>query len=101
MHAANSRWTVHDVTNDPTLLDGNKGQQRSAIGSQRIDDVAFLVLAERTMIHVVNARDVSRFFRSNSDHVADCPPRSKRSSARPTVIVPAAGGPKMMTRVIS
>ncbi len=75
--AANSRWTVHDVTNDPILLDCDKRQQRSAVSSQRINDVAFLVLAERAMIHVSNGGAVSRFFRSNFDHVPDCPPNAR------------------------
>lgn len=77
VEAANSRWTVHDVTNDAILPDGDKRQQRAAVSSQSIDDVAFLVLAERSMIHVANLRDVSRFFRSNFDHVADCQPNAR------------------------
>jgi hypothetical protein len=76
LDAANSRWAVHDVTHNPTLLGRHKRQQRTAIGSQRVNDVAFLVLAERTMIHLANGLNVSGFFRSDLDHAVGCPPNA-------------------------
>ena len=62
------------MTDDPPLLRGHERQQRAAIGPQRIDDVAFLVLTERAAIHLANGRDIFGLFRSDVDHVVGCPP---------------------------
>ena len=68
------RATVHDVTDDLPQLGRHERQQRAAIGSQGIDDVTFSLLTERTAIDFANGREVSRGFRSDFDHVVECPP---------------------------
>ncbi|HEY3039662.1 MAG TPA: hypothetical protein VGJ66_13065 [Pyrinomonadaceae bacterium] len=55
------------MTHNSTVHCRYEGKQSSSVGSQCIDDVAFLVLTERTPVHVTNSRNVVRTLFSNFD----------------------------------
>lgn len=56
------------MTDHLACVCGHKGTQRGAIGPQRIDDVAFVILPERSAIDAADIGDICGGLRSNFDH---------------------------------
>jgi len=69
--ASDNCRAVHDVTDDSSIHCRNQGKQRRSVGSQCVDDVAFLILAKCAPVQITNSRHIIRTFFSNFDHTIE------------------------------
>jgi hypothetical protein len=60
VHVTDGYWAVHDVAHNSSIYRRDEGKQRGAVRPQRVDYVAFLVLAEGAVVNFANGRKVFR-----------------------------------------
>jgi hypothetical protein len=66
---ADLKGAVHDVPDESPFVEGHERQLSAAIGSERVDDRALMLLAEGAAIQIADRRDVFRLLLSDLDHV--------------------------------
>ena len=86
LNGSDEQRAEHDVPDDYIGVDGHQREHSRAIGSQRIDDPAFLVLREGEPIDFSNRGNIARPFVADLDHVV-----SELSGERPAAQPRAAG----------
>ena len=59
---------VYDVTHDAIVDCGDQREHHAAVGSERVHDAAFHVLAERAPIDFADGRSVPRLLLADLDH---------------------------------
>jgi hypothetical protein len=68
LHGCHVHRAEHDVTDNRAMIGCHQRERGGAVGSKRIDDPAFLVLAERETIHLPNGRNIRGLLTPDVDH---------------------------------